>query len=261
MNQFHTDALRIIRSTRTVSLPNWGTAEITAQKSEGAHDVVTKLDTDIERYLKTEFEKLDPSISFVGEEFGGDRNAKKKWLVDPIDGTAHFIRGTPFCTTMVALIEDEKVIFSAIYDFIQDVMYQAVLGEGAFQEDKPIHVSERSLREAYISYESNLGTQDNLLKYLGFRKQVGSIQLLCSGFEFVQVALGKIEGRICVDPYGKDWDFAPGSLLVSEAGGIVTNIGSSTYDYRNVNLLATNKKVYEALTSGPDALFPHTQKD
>jgi fructose-1,6-bisphosphatase/inositol monophosphatase family enzyme len=79
-----------------------------------------------------------------------------------------------------------------------------------------------------------------------------------AGYEFVLVATGKLEGRICVDAFGKDYDFAPGSLLVSEAGGIVANIGSTTYDYRNTNLIAGNKALFDDLTQGTDAIFPIT---
>ncbi len=81
------------------------------------------------------------------------------------------------------------------------------------------------------------------------------IQTISAGYEFVLVATGKIEARICFDPFGKDYDFAPGSLLVSEAGGIVANIGLTTYDYRNTNLIAGNKSVFENYTSGEAAIF------
>ena len=105
------DILAIIRSTRSISLPYWGKAEIVKQKSESPTDVVTRLDYEVEQYLAKEFEKLDSSISYVGEEFGGNRESKRFWLVDPIDGTAHFIRGMPFCTTM-ELIECMSITLS-----------------------------------------------------------------------------------------------------------------------------------------------------
>ena len=77
-----------------------------------------------------------------------------------------------------------------------------------------------------------------------------------SGFEFAMVASGKLDGRLCFDSYGKDYDFAPGSLLVEEAGGVVANIGSREYDYRNGNFIAANPLVFKQLTEGPDAIFP-----
>ena len=88
------------------------------------------------------------------------------------------------------------------------------------------------------------------------KKLCSPLKFMCAGHEFAMVASGKLEGRIMYDPYGFDYDFAPGSLLVSEAGGVVTNIGSDKYDYRNLNSIAANPKLHQALTEGEGALFP-----
>jgi len=74
--------------------------------------VVTKLDTDVEEFVSDELTKIYPDIGFVGEEHGGNREAARFWIMDPIDGTGHFIRGLPFCTSMIALVEDGHVNFS-----------------------------------------------------------------------------------------------------------------------------------------------------
>lgn len=255
MADFARDALAIIRATRASSLPHWGTAEVTARKSASAADIVTQVDLEIETYLRKEFAALDPGIGFVGEESGGDRKAARHWLVDPIDGTAHFVRGLPFCTTMAALIENGRIIFSAIYDFLNDRMYHAEAGRGAFMNDVPIHVSERPFAGAYLFYESDLAKNDNAQTYTALTQRVLMLNTLSAGFEFAMVASGKIDGRICLDPYGKDYDFAPGAFLVQEAGGIVTNIGRRDFDYRNLNFIAANRPVHVALTEGPEAIF------
>lgn len=62
------------------------------------------------------------------------------------------------------------------------------------------------------------------------------------------VAAGKVDGRVTFEPYGNDYDFAPGSLLVEEAGGVVRNLGSDTYDYRNTDFIAANPIIYKELT-------------
>lgn len=255
------EILDIIRKTRDLSLPSWGNVEILRSKSAGAHDVVTELDEKIEQFLASEFSKVEPDIQYVGEEFGGDRSAKTFWLVDPIDGTGHYVRGLPFCTTMVALIENGEVVFGAIYDFVNDVMYHATRGEGAYQDSAPIRVSTRDLSQAYMGYESRIDKEHNLEKFLETKKHFGSVKFLCSGYEHILVATGKIEGRIAYDPYGYDYDFAPGSLLVQEAGGVVANIGKTTYDHTNTNYIASNPIVFEQLTSSSTSLFPLDGKE
>lgn len=243
--------LETVRSVRPILLPHWGKAESIHTKSERYNSPVTEFDKAAEEHLKKELAAIDSSIGFVGEEQGGDRNKERFWLVDPIDGTVAFMRGLPHCTTMLALIEGGQQKFSVIYDFIEDVLYHAERGKGAYAGHEPIHVSERSLPNASIGVE----TKDaELLKRI--TDQFALFKTLTAGHEFIQVATGKIEGRICVDPYGEDYDFAAGTLLVMEAGGIVANIGKTTYDYKNLDFIAANRPVFEFLTKGPGAIFP-----
>ncbi len=238
-------------------LPFYGNIEISGRKSENPGDVVTELDMKVEHFLSRELGRLDPGIGFVGEETGGNRDTRRFWLNDPIDGTGHLERGMPFCTTMLALIEDAEVTFSIIYDFVHDNMYVARRGLGATHNGKPIHVSARSLKNAYIGCETHSEKPENSRILGALQKTSAIFKTICSGYEYAMVASGKLDARVCFDPFGKDYDFAPGSLLVREAGGVVANIGASAYDYRNVNHIAANPIIYQQLTEGADALFPN----
>jgi myo-inositol-1(or 4)-monophosphatase len=246
----------IIRATRPMLLPYWGNPGEVEHKSPSGVDVVTKLDRDVEMFLSRELKTVDSGIEFAGEEFGGSRDAQRFWLCDPIDGTAHFVRGTPFCTVMLALIEDGQVNFSAIYDFINDDLYHATRGKGSFKNGQPIHVSSRPAHDMYLGWEINLEKEENSKKFLQLAKRALVFKTVASGYEYTLLASGKLEGRVNFDPHGKDWDYAPGSLLVSEAGGIVANIGKRTYDYQNLDFIAASPVAFAALTEGPDAIFP-----
>jgi myo-inositol-1(or 4)-monophosphatase len=255
MNVDHQAISEVVRGVRQLLIPHYGNVKFT-MKSEQAHDLLTELDVQVEEYLRDTLANVYPDISFVGEETGGDRSASVKWLCDPIDGTAHFVRGTPFCTTMLALIEDGQVVMSFIYDFVNDDLYWAQKEKGAFCNDVPIQVSDRQFHQAYLGWETHLDKEENAKIY--HRLVAGShlVKLICAGWEFAMVACGKLDGRVQFDPFGKDYDFAPGSLLVSEAGGVVANIGSTEYDYTNLDFIASNKQVYQDLTEGQEALFP-----
>ncbi len=257
MSTFTDDILKVIRATRAISLPDYGRAEAVAKKSEIAADVVTRIDLAVEEYLATELGALDSGIAFFGEEGGGDKGAKRHWLVDPIDGTGHYVHGLPFCTTMLALVEDGAVTFSVIYDFVNDVMYHAERGKGAWRESERLNVSSRGLGDAYLIYEGRITEPEKLAKFMEFKKRrIMIFNFFASGVELAAVASGKLEGKICFDPFGKDYDFAPGTLLIREAGGVVANLGKTTYDHTDVNFIAANPVVYAALTEGPDAIFP-----
>jgi myo-inositol-1(or 4)-monophosphatase len=251
----------IMRELRPLLLKHWGTIDVHHTKSESATDVVTELDIEIEQIVKEKLSTLDPTIEFVGEECGGNRKAERQWLMDPIDGTGHFIRGLPFATVMIALIENGVVTFSAIYDFVNDHLYVARRGKGSFMNGTPIHVSSRDITSSYYVIETDLKKQSNFEVFQKLlKKRGGRLNLLCAGWIFAMVACGKMDAYIGFDPFGKDYDYAPGCLLVAEAGGTVRNVGKDTYDYRDLNFIAANPTVYHDLTQGPDAIFPNLEK-
>ncbi len=245
----------ILRAQRGFLMEHWGNAEIIGEKDGNVIQIVTAIDIEMERRVAEELKKSYPDVTFVGEEGGGERHGMF-WLMDPIDGTQHYVRGLPFCTSMLALIDKGEVVFSAIYDFINDRMYYAERGEGAFCNDKKLSVSNRALRDAYISWETHLDRPENRAVLDRIWEMTNVVKTLCAGWEFIMVAEGKMDARLGFDPHGKDYDFAPGSLIVREAGGVVTNVGSTSYDYRDVNHIVANPAIYKELTEGENALFP-----
>jgi fructose-1,6-bisphosphatase/inositol monophosphatase family enzyme len=134
-------------------------------------------------------------------------------------------------------------------------MYHAVKGGGAFENGKLIKVGNRTPENAYMVLETKLEKPNNLELYQKLRQKSCMVNMVCSGYEHAMVAKGQLDARICVDGYGQDYDFAPGSLLIQEAGGVVTNIGSDQYDYRNTNYIAANRAIHDALSEGEDAIL------
>ena len=254
--QYSDTVLPVMRETRDMLLSHWGKAKAVNQKTDSAWSVVTQLDIDVETFVMAELTRIHSDIQFVGEERGGDRGAEKFWLMDPIDGTAHYIRGLPFCTSMLALVERGEVVFSAIYDFLHDTMYSAEKGCGAYRNDERISVSARTLKDSFVSFETNVTIESNAVLRKKLRDKTSLMSTFSAGWEFAMIASGKIDARICKDPYGMDYDFAPGTLLVAEAGGVVRNIGSHDFNYTNLDFIAANPLAYKELTEGPKALFP-----
>ncbi len=234
----------------------FGSAKALRYKTSSSSDIVTALDESTEKYIGSELQKLYPEIGFRGEEFGGKELSDRFWLLDPIDGTGFFARGVPGCTTMLSLIERGEVTASIIYDFVLDNMYHAQKGRGAFLNKIPLRVSNRDLKGAFLYVETHLNKKENLEVYLKLDKACEVLGNYPAGIHFAHTAAGRVEGRICLDPYGHDYDFAPGALLVQEAGGVVTNISTDSFDYRNLNILAVNKEVYRDLTTEKDPIFP-----
>lgn len=215
---------------------------------KGDASAVTEMDTFVEARLKDDLGAIDRSIGFGGEEGGVDYNQKTFWLVDPIDGTEPFIRGIPIATNMVALIDNGEPVLGIIYNFTLGDYYAAIKGHGATCNGHPIHVSNRPAKRAWVTFSTDatrpgtLGFSDRLEAQVERIRRYGA-----GGYEYTLLATGGLEARIMFNGHGREWDFAPTTLLVQEAGGKVANIGSDTYNYRDLNHLAANPVVFDGL--------------
>lgn len=217
-------------------------------KKLNPYDLLTELDVAVEDRITEHLSKLDPSIAVVGEERGGDRSAARYWLIDPIDGTIHFVRGNPFYCIMLALIVDKIPVVSIIYNFATRELFYAVKGYGAYRNGEPLQASDRPLREAIVQTEINLHTEHNLKLQQKLSKEFRLLSLFCPGYEYSMIASGKAEARICIDPFGKDYDFAPGALLVQEAGGVAKNLSGEDFKTTDRNfIVASSESVYRGL--------------
>ena len=212
--------------------------------------IVTAMDLMVEEHLRDVLAALSPEVGFAGEETGADYNQATFWLVDPIDGTEPFTRGLPFATNMIALIHLGEPVMSVIYNFVLDEYFYASKVGGATKNGHTVHVSTRPLSRAFLSFGAKLkdpkqhGMRDRLRLKVQNMPQMGA-----SGYIFSAIASGAIEGTITYGTPGGPWDFAAGALLVQEAGGRVANLGSSTYDYREIHLVATNAVVFDEVKS------------
>jgi myo-inositol-1(or 4)-monophosphatase len=209
---------------------------------------VTEMDTFVEGELAKAMHALDPSIPFGGEERGVDFTKPTFWLADPIDGTEPFIRGLPFATNMVALINNGEPVLGVIYNFTMDDFYAAIKGQGATVNGHPIHVSDRQADRAWVvlstirSAPGAAGLDDSLERIVQRVRRFGA-----SGFDYHAIAAGNLDGVIHFHGHGHEWDYAAGSLIVQEAGGRVANIGSDSYDYRNFDHITANPIIFDAL--------------
>jgi fructose-1,6-bisphosphatase/inositol monophosphatase family enzyme len=208
---------------------------------------LTEMDIMVEDRLREALAQFDGSIGFGGEETGVDYSQKTFWLVDPIDGTEPFIRGLPFATNMIALIDNDQPVMGIVNNFSQNKYYLAIKGRGATCNGHPIHVSSRSLDRAMIILGGMRTEYAKLHEQLRDKANL-IVKFAAAGAELVAIASGALEARISFDSNrGQPWDFAPGALIIQEAGGRVANIGSTTYDYRNNNVVLANSVVFDEL--------------
>ena len=260
------EARNIIKNAAAIAEHSFGKAKISAKGGPDYHtssNVVTEVDLLVEQYLRSHLPTFGGQLGFVCEEAENDIvSVKSFWLIDGIDGTSHYARGLPFCTIMIALIVNDEVKASLIHNIAEGATYWAIKAKGAFMEESSISVSRRHLNNALISYDSTQHDQESRSYYSAVQNITkGLFCTLSSGYEYCMIASGKLEARICFKPFGKIWDYAPGALLVEEAGGVVghlplsRNKATNTYNPYNYDFIASNREVYSALRLSDIELF------
>lgn len=191
---------------------------------------VTQADRAAEAAARAWIEARFPEDGIVGEELGTTRpEARRKWILDPIDGTKSFVRGVPLWGSLVAVVEADVVLAGAVYVAAVHEMVAAAPGEGCFWNGARARVSSvSSLREAVV-LTTDLATPVVWGTPEGARSAIG--QLAARGaiartwgdcYGYVLVATGRAEAM--VDPVLSVWDSAALQPIVEEAGGVFTDV-------------------------------------
>jgi myo-inositol-1(or 4)-monophosphatase len=206
-------------------------------------DAHVAIDNSAEEEIVELLSRWDPNAGFETENSGVAGTRDRYWLVDAIGGTGHYVRGSLWSSTMVALVEDGVPVVAVINDFVNERLFCATSDGGAFCNGEVMRVSDRPFSGAYVACELTDGD---------LRHQLSEMCVLLSvanyGWCFTSTAMGSADGFVSLDPPGGPWDFAPGALLVQEAGGLVTNVGSDTYDVADCNVIAASRSVHSALS-------------
>jgi myo-inositol-1(or 4)-monophosphatase len=218
------------------------------------NDFVTEVDRASEAAIIGALRQAYPDHAFLGEETGHTQGATKAspqeaenvWIIDPLDGTTNFIHGLPQYCVSIALMQKGVVTQAVVYDPNRDELYTASKGRGAYLNDRRIRVAQRArLDEALVGTGFPYRRLDDLDRYLAMFKAVsekaaGLRRPGAAALDLAYVAAGRYDAffEIGLMP----WDVAAGSLLVTEAGGLVGDLrGEADYLFSEQVLAATPK--------------------
>jgi myo-inositol-1(or 4)-monophosphatase len=218
--------------------------------AKSAIDFCTEADLAVERLIREEMAARFGGDSFIGEEYGGEAG-DAVWVVDPIDGTAGYIHGTPRWCVSIAFVLAGVIEIGVIYAPVTDRLFIARRGRGAQMNGRPIQVS--GLRhgaapviEAGWSERRPLGAYSELLARLTAARF--EFRRLGSGaLGLAEVASGLADGY--VELHMNAWDALAGILLVEEAGGRVNDVLARDGLRRGNLVLASTPEIAEALVA------------
>ena len=222
-------------------------------EKNGAADLVTKYDVAVQAFLQRELLALVPEADFLGEE-GEHETLDKPWVfvVDPIDGTTNFVRHMHHSNIAVALVHEGCVAYGVVYNPFTEEMFAARRGGGAFLNGRPIHVSDRDMSHAITLCGSTIYDRRFTDRSFSLMRRLYDLGLDFRRFgsaelDVCYVACGRAE--VFFECRLSPWDYAAGSLILTEAGGKITRLDGSPIDpYRGGSVWATNGICHSVLT-------------
>jgi len=218
------------------------------------NDFVTEVDHASEQTIIDTLLTAYPGHGILGEETGSTHGAKDSefvWIIDPLDGTTNFIHGFPVYCVSIALAVKGKIEQAVIYDPSRNDLFTATRGRGAYLNDRRIRVSKRTqLKESLISTGFPFRKGDNFQAYLAMMSEVmqrtaGLRRPGAAALDLAYVAAGFTDGFF--ETGLSPWDVAAGSLLVTEAGGLVGNFTGEADFLEQKECLAGNPRIYGQL--------------
>jgi myo-inositol-1(or 4)-monophosphatase len=229
---------------------DFGEVEHLQVSRKGPADFVSAADVRAEKVLREELAKARPEFGFLMEESGGfeGRDATARWIVDPLDGTTNFLHGLPHWAISVALERNGEIVAGIVYEPLHDEMFWAEKGQGAFLNHQRLRVSERrrledSLIATGMPFKGHGDAGLFLAELEAVMTEVAGVRRWgAASLDLAYVAAGRYEGFW--ERGLKPWDTAAGTLLVTEAGGFVGEIGGGRNPVHGGSVLAANSHLH-----------------
>ena len=195
--------------------------------NKGRSDFVTEVDRAAEQAIVDILLKAYPDHAILAEESGASGDSEYTWIIDPLDGTTNFIHGFPQYAVSIALRHREHVTQAVVFDPTRNELFTATRGRGASMNERRIRVSRRTkLSECLIGTGFPFRSLEHLDEYVRMFRSVtehtaGIRRPGAAALDLAYVASGRLDGfwEIGLSP----WDMAAGSLLILEAGGLVSD--------------------------------------
>ena len=220
------------------------------------NDFVTDIDQKAEAAIIETLLTAYPTHGMLAEESGSEHGAQGSdfvWIIDPLDGTTNFIHGFPVYCVSIALAVKGKVEQAVVYDPTRNDIFCATKGRGAYMNDRRIRVSKRTrLQDCLISTGFPYQPGNKLKQHLAMLGEIitqtaGVRRPGAAALDLAYVAAGFSDGFF--ESGLKPWDVAAGSLLITEAGGLVGNYSGDSEFLHEGECVAANPRVYGQLVS------------
>lgn len=219
---------------------------------KGEINLVTEVDRACEKLINEKIQGTYPGHDFLAEEGSGKRrDSDYKWIVDPLDGTINYAHGYPLFCTSIALEHKGKIVLGVVYEPNHDELFYAEEGSGSHLNGKKIRVSKTaeligSLLATGFSYNIKKARRNNV-NY--FKNMLLAAQAVrrdgVAAVDLCYTACGRYDGFWELNLF--PWDVAAGYIIVSEAGGCVSDFSGNPFNVYEKEIAASNSLVHRLL--------------
>lgn len=245
-------ATQVARDAGNLLVQRLGAAQVT---NKGDIDLVTEADIAAEELIIDRIRSHYPLHGILAEESGeaaqaGSQRSDWKWIIDPLDGTTNYAHGYPCFCVSIAVEHAGELEIGVVYDPMRDEMFAAERGRGATLNDRRIRVSNvEELGRAMMctGFPYDVRTRPDFARdFTNFTLHAQAVRRDGSAaLDLAYVACGRFDG------FWEDglnaWDTAAGAILITEAGGRITNFDNERLDIYTKKVLASNGRVHEAM--------------
>ncbi|MBV9611892.1 MAG: hypothetical protein JO091_05440 [Acidobacteriaceae bacterium] len=194
---------------------------------------VTAADRACEQLIVEHIAREFPEDGILGEE-GAHRESRngRKWIIDPIDGTKDFVRGIPLWAVLIALEQHGEIVAGAAHSPRQGLLLSAARRSGAWANDAPIHVSDKSDPAGAVLAFNGFNKEEIRpfsARLLPWMLRFWAVRSLGGALDAMLVAQGQAD--VWIEPSAKPWDFAPLKIIVEEAGGVFRSFSGENTIY------------------------------
>ncbi len=248
-------ALRAARKAGDIIVRASEQLDLIEVENKGANDFVSEVDRAAEKEVIFHLSKAYPDHAFLGEESGatGNPDSEYRWIIDPLDGTTNFLRGIPHFAVSIACEYRGKIEHGVVVDPVRREEFVASRGRGAQLNGRRMRVSKRAnLDTALIG--TGIPFLERQAQYLPAYTEVlktlagGSAGIRRAGaasLDLAYVAAGRLDAFW--EPGLSAWDIAAGSLLIREAGGLLSDFNGDAGYMESGNVVAGNPKCFKAV--------------
>jgi myo-inositol-1(or 4)-monophosphatase len=219
---------------------------------KGETDLVTEVDRLCEAFIVERLRGAFPDHDILAEENNyADCHSPFKWIIDPLDGTTNYAHGFPWFAVSIALEVNGEILLGVIYHPMMEELFSVLKGGGAWLNGKRLSVSARQpLKSCLLAtgfpYDRTLANENNFANFINFQMAARAVRRAgAAALDLAYVAAGRLDGYW--ECKLKPWDVAAGKLLVTEAGGRVTNHAGEPYSVYDHRILASNGCIHDEM--------------